>query len=391
MTNMNQTSLHWRDLKSLKGNLFSVLKFIITISLIDFIVSISLPIGLSDEFLLKQYLNDNYEEVVKKITLKESLLSLNQASGWVNTPNYTKGNWESDSMGARISPPSEKPFYNGKSVLLLGSSTINGGSGLTGKNVIAAFMQEKGYKVWNFGTMLYSIDQSIADYHARLSHLNADIIIVGIHNNYLATSNLFIPLRSRGEYNIPLLKPIYISKEGVLEKIDIDIEQQGNVSKLASNLDHLKQYDSSFHKFEQYKYFGIMPITSRILELFNRIKSRLQGSEIYQAELKLQKKLLNDFVNIAKANRSKVIFLKFSEKSGKLGKIIKKINGDYDEMQLDMLNESGFNIISVTQLKNEVGDSINGYYSRDNIHFLREGNKIMAEAIVEKIKDIEYD
>lgn len=391
MTNMNQTSLHWRDLISLKGNLFSVLKFIITISLIDFLISISLPIGLSDDFFLKQYLNDNYEEVVKKIAKNESLLSLNQASGWVNTPNYTNGNWVSDSMGARISTPSVKPIYNGKSVLLLGSSTINGGSVLTGKNVIAAFMQEKGYKVWNFGTMLYSIDQSIADYHARLNLLNADIVIVGIHNDFMATSNLFVPFRSRGEIYIPLLKPIYIKKKGVLEKIDIDVKQQGNVSKLVSNLDLLKQYDSSFHKFEQYKYFGIMPITSRALEFFNRIKSRLHGSEIYQAELKLQKNLLNDFVNTAKANRSKVIFLKFSEKSGKLGKIIKKINGDYDEMQLDMLYESGFNIISVAKLKNEVGNSINDYYSRDNIHFLREGNEIMAKAIVEKIKEIEDD
>ena len=104
----------------------------------------------------------------RKFLVGNAFFVPDKVAGWRNKPNVAIRNWVTDARGCRFAHQqlglAKKPMR----MMMLGSSMVNGGTGVRNDQTISAYLEDDRVEVLNFGTMMYSMDQCLLRYRAEI-------------------------------------------------------------------------------------------------------------------------------------------------------------------------------------------------------------------------------
>lgn len=396
-------NVNWKSFWGLYPKAVIVIKVLLLVVILDLAVSILLSFVLSDAFYLNRYMTDKryvegvgYEEEIDAFYTGPHYIKPDSEAGWSNGLNISKNGWHTDSLGSKISP--KQAELNSRSelmddhddlIFLLGSSVING-IGLDFENRPVGVLRKYGYKVFDFSTIRYSIDQSFALYDSFLYQYKPKVLIVGVHTDPEVISNMFLPLREHHLINEPLLKPGYYLLNNTLVKVAPPFDHHRRKA-LSQLLPFLKKHDTDFYKFQYYKRLGLLPFSDLLRRIILRVEKDLYSVEAYTRAVELQKALMKKLTREAKKNGTKVIFIKLDYLNDLERPFYKRMlyqffYQDKSTLHTQILKDSSMNILDATNIFKETGRPFSELYLKgDTEHFTSEGWVILADRINQEI------
>jgi len=394
---MSKASISWKDVAALKPQWSLVFKVLLVIVLLDFLVSIALSNVLSGSFYLKRFLADDYEEVVSDYYNQQYFIEPNKEAGWVNTANLRQegDKWHTDSLGARISPQQAETDARHKLfddradlVFLLGSSVLNGFT-LDYNLTPDSYLNEYGYHAFNFASALYTIDQSYALYKNELSQYKPATLIVGIHDDAEVASNMFAAFRDIGDKHSPFLKPAYRLSEGELVKTMPPYAHQSN-GELAMMLTELEKNDADYYKFDYFKRLSLLPFSDLIRQAILKVSRKFYNTERYKKDVELQKSIMSAIVDFAKQDGTEVIFVKleglYNQEKSLYNRLFNQyLHQDKNALHNQLLKETAFNILYISELFRDSGEPISKFYLDDQLHLSAEGSELLAKRVNQEL------
>ncbi len=351
----------------------------------DLAVSLLLSVVLPETFFLDLYLDETYDQVVIDFRNAAAFVEPDDLVGWRMRPNAIDGNWSTDARGARELPVRIQHEGDQTDVLLLGSSVVNGGLRAAPDETLGAYLETDQIATANFGTMLYSLDQSVRAYTGRLSEMASDVVVVGIHAEPEAATNLFVPLRVRTEIYLPFLKSGARVEADTLRWIPVPPYDQGRRVEWPGMLGYLRENDSSFPSFESYRRLGVMPISSYVRELYLTLRPNLPGNDWVERGIDVDRRLMDGVVSEAAARGARVIFVKFPLLSDLIVPWHRALLTDINEAQDEMLRASPHEVVMVGELFRASGESLYSLYRDDGVHLTPAGYHLVADALRERI------
>lgn len=395
-----QAEMNWSIVSTFWPQIKTVVKVSLLLVLLDIAISFGASCFLSDSYYLEKYLSDkkiNKGQDVDK-TLADYFsdayfIRPDAVAGWINTPNVNQPEWRTNAIGAQISPDSPNTgdtIQNSEQlVFLLGSSVING-YGQPFEQRPVGLLEAHGYDVVDFSTAMYSIDQSWAFYENVLSAYKPKAIIVGVHNDAEVIPNMFLPFRSP-DATAPFIKPAYtMSDTGVVKKLPpVDALREKD---FASLLAALKEGDAQYPLFEAYQRLSLLPFSNFVWHLVYKFKTNFYSVDDYTATMDLQKEFMQKFVEKARQQGSKVIFVKFEsrydlEPSYSKRFISRYLHEDKTALHNAYLKSTEMPILYSTEIFQATGRPMSDFFiAHDWLHFSAEGNALLAEAIHQAIE-----
>jgi hypothetical protein len=334
--------------------------------------------------LLDWYLGDRYEGVLEDFLAHEGIVVPDKLVGWVNKPNYVAGNWIADDRGARVASTSVPHQTKPINVAFFGSSTINGGNGVGGGQTISAYLDSEDIAASNFGSMLYSIDQSLLAYLENGANAGYDFVVVGIDDEVETASSLFVPLQSREEVNLPFLRPAFKEADGRLQPLIFGDGGQPTREDWPALLDYLAEHDTSYYMFETYKRWGLLPLASLGRTAYIRLRKAIWVGESYDAAIRLQLLIMGELVRDAAQYDAEVLFVKFSPLAG-LTRSSYFVDRHKQDRYRRSLESSGMNVLFLDSVLAETGRPFGDFFRPDGVHLAAEANQIVADKLRAKI------
>lgn len=383
----DESDASYRALLPLCRPALRVLLTISAIAVADIFVSLMLSVVVSESQYLSWYLSDSEPEVISTFLAGEGILIPDEVAGWKNHPNWSQGTWVTDENGARSTYPVSVSRGEKERILLLGSSVINGGLQVTSEETLDAFLENASVETINFGTMLYSVDQSLLAYRNGLAKYRPDWLVVGVHAEVDALANFYIPFRNRAEEFIPLVKPRFRLAGDRLELIAIEPgrlvggdAQKRELLQLTRDED-----DSFFYFFESYRRLGLMPFSSglrRVLIKFWQL-DRAIWPEPGNQELQLE--VMKALDREARSNGAKVLFICFARQEDFSPSSPVRMLGRTRERHVRALEASGLEILDVKDVLESTDRAPKNFFFEAGVHMKPEANRLIADAIRERL------
>ena len=304
--------------------------------------------------------------------------------GWLNRPGFfTSKTCGTDGHGSRSQQPFGVTREAGKArVMFLGSSMVNGGAYVNGTETISAYAATSTVETLNFGTMLYRIDQSYIAYKVHLAKFDPDIVIVGV-DEYADSpvSNVWIPLVSRTEVNLPFVKPRFrlIDGEIVAELAPLDLLRMSAKDPLPL-LSYVAQHDDLYFVFDDAKRFGLTPIAHTLNYVYRttqRMNLRWVDGPPSRGE-QLTLSILEHFRDELHKQRKKLILL-LLPRSDAIGN--KPWKSDYRSHQRmrELLAARGLFYVDAVDALRKL--PVTAGFGTDGIHYSPKGNRAIAEQL----------
>jgi len=405
-------SISWRSLRALSPKCKLVGKALLVIAMLDIVISASASMVLGDDYYFKKFLSfsqyeqnktSRYHEIVDKYFNDSFPLKAKTESGWVNQTGHKDDEWVTCSLGSRV-PPTMQGLDRATSqvrkdshlVFLLGSSVIGGhGSGHGYEDTPGYYLNNLGYKTFDFGTAVYSIDQSYTFYKSNLSEYQPKVLVVGIHNTVEAITNMFNPLMDH-DLSIPLLKPAYSLSAGSRIKKHMPPVEAQRTRDYINMISALKHADSQYYKYELYKYLSLLPISDFLRHVILKVDTNFYyDANEYMDAIDLQQHFMNEFVELANQQDIEVIFVKFETLYEIEVPMLQRLFDRYmfkskNTRHTESLKKTPFNILYTSEIFAETGKLADSFYIEgDGLHFTSHANKLLAEKIAGEINRLE--
>lgn len=395
---MNNKSISWNDFWGLRAKIITSIKFLLVIVALDLLISITLSFFLSDAFYFNKYLYDkknsggeNYQELVDKYYDKNHFVEPNLVAGWTRGPaGSSKGK---DSLDIQISTESIEAIDNyensgGNNLIFLFGSSVLDGYGQDFSDKPAAILSGYGYDTLNFTAANYSIDQSFALSKKILAKYTPKVIVVSLHAETSALTNMFHPFRFH-DTSFPFLKPVYELKGGDLFTMLPPVDEQYSKD-LPRMLEMLSEYDSHYYKFQRYKRLGLLPISEFFWRLSVKVDNNFYDMEAYIKTVELQKYFMKEFVSLAKKNGAQVIFIKYANRLDLEKSLFKQLlhrhfSSDRNVINNKLLAGSSMEVIFSTQVLKDAGMPVSEFFIDDGSHFTADANRILTQKIHDQI------
>ena len=373
---------NWSALLGMRDRAGRVVRLAAVIALLDIVASLLLSFVIPKTTFLRWYLDRSEPKVIATFFDGGGLLIPDPDTGWRNQPNYANGNWAVDHRGSRSTHRFPPDSQRDATVLFLGSSLINGGVNVRNEETISAYLEGPRLEVLNFGTMLYSIDQSLLAYRSRLSSYDADVLVVGIDASIAHLTNLYIPFRDRTETYMPFVKPMFERRNGELELVGVSPAHllQHNRTKRAL-LDLTARHDASSINFELYRRLGVLPIANALNSGFQKALSAWRYLRPSRNAFALQLELMTMLVEEAAAHETRVLFVKFpTKREFDTGSLAAPLYIRPAASHDSALRASGHDILFARDVIKTTGRPAAEFFEGE-FHFTAEMNELIARAI----------
>ncbi|MFC1475474.1 hypothetical protein ACFLQW_00545 [Candidatus Zixiibacteriota bacterium] len=378
----------WKQLLHLSSTAPVIFWTLIILLLAEFFVVFAAPLIVPDHVYLYFYLDERARASTREfLQNRHAFLLRDEITGWRNRPNAEIGKWQLDPHGARTTHVITIQPTKPRRILFLGSSLINGGANISVNETISAFLEDSVTEAINFGTMMYSLDQSYLAYEHELYKYQADIIVVGLSVN--ATDNLFnqyIPFRSRTEVNMPFLKPRFEMRAGKLELIPLPPKKMHEDVFYNSDLiNYLKQTDNFYREFAAYKRVGFLPFSSGVWWVYKRAGNLLRLIKGNRGEAPFLLNLMTGMAKTAQSHGATVIFLMLADRQTTEPTGWRSLLPDHYRALVAELQAKDFDILDSREALRVCSLPVRSLYQSDSHHFSPAGNRIIAEALRETL------
>jgi hypothetical protein len=311
----------------------------------------------------------------------DHLLEPDAAVGWRMRPSVALEKWTTDSLGARPSGGSdagwEKPGVT--RIVAVGSSMVNGGTGVANDETITAYLESDALAALNFGTMLFGLDQSFLLYTSRLRSLRPDVVLVGIDkDSYGPIQNVYVPLRWRSELNMPFVKPRFRLDGDSLEVVGAD--PRALLSDVTENGDLIRffsRWDSYSYRFAAFQRFGLTPVLGLASSFEDRVRSRLAEAGDEETELLLA--LMAAFRASVERDGGRIVFVAMPPERD--AGVSLPGGGDAWSGRLAAWKDAGFLVIDGRAVFEATGLPLSSLYGPDGVHLSARGNRALAAAV----------
>lgn len=376
----------WKKLLYLRSTSPLLFRTLVLLLLIELIAVVIAPAIIPDTLYLRAYLNDKAEQATEAFLNNESFLIPDSITGWRNKPNTIKENWKVDHYGSRSHHAFEETATKPLRVIFVGSSMINGGTHIRNDETISAFLEDRDIEALNFGTMLFSLDQSLLLLEQLLVY-KPDVVIMGLDSDPLSgLRNIYIPFRNPDEVNMPFLKPRFLFNKHQLEHISMEPAMLTTMLKDTTVLDVLKQYDGYYHRFARYMHMGHTPLAGSLSYVLRKLESLQQYQYGDQQSEIILLELMKKALALAETRNFKLFFLSMPSVSNiDQGQLMRYFPNWYDRRQQTLATLS-FPVIDAKQIFLNSGQEIATLYTDDQVHFTPMGNQLIADHLRRFIK-----
>ena len=374
----------WADLKKILSQLAPVLYGVAAIALVDLSASLLTSLILPDSWFLERFLGEKAKSTSHEFLAGRALVIPDKSSGWKNRPNASMHRWRTDSRGSRSSPASMSTPTSSIRAVFLGSSLINGGTHLENSETISAYFETPQAPALNFGTMLFSLDQSYLTYRDHLEQLDAEIVIVGIESPDGSLMNTYVPLLRVDQANMPFLKPRFVRRGSSLDLISPPLELLKGIPQNTDVLQFARQTDAYFGSYLSFKRYGLFPVSASVATGISKIRAFSTSFRLNDKDWELQKEIMHLFADLSAKRGAGIVFLKFSDKRASFAPWARKFIGNSEQAHDSRLRESGLPVLFARDALRELpADQV---YAPDGIHTTALANQRIAAAINQHIQ-----
>jgi hypothetical protein len=350
----------------------------------ELVMALAAPSVIPDHTYLSWYVGPEARANTSKILNDQAgFLLFDSSTGWKNRPNTSRGKWHIDENGSRSTHPFGLERVKPIRALFLGSSLTNGGTGVENSQTISAQIEDSITEAVNFATMLYSLDQMYLAYATGLHRYQASVVVVGLPGDpEEGLSNRYVPLRNRGESNIPYLKPRFALNNGQLQLLPMPPRSVWQAAFENSGLvDSLRTTDGYFSTFWTYERFGQTPLSAGVSYLFGKARSVARLLRANEDPDPLMLSLMARFVQQADSNHATVIFMLLPESKVTFPPLWRRFLPDHYGQLIAKLRALGYSIVDGRQALTASGRTPGELYIGDGQHFTPEGNRAIAGAL----------
>ena len=347
-----------------------------------------LPAFVPKNIYLSWYLGSQSIEATQRFLMQKDFFLIPCAmTGWRNRPNMVVGNWVIDQNGVRPSLAPKKKSKRTQRTILLGSSMVNGGTHINNDETISAFLEDEYIEVFNFGTMMYSLDQCMLFYQNELHRFGANVVVIGIESLSLqGLRNHYIPFRAREEKNMPYIKPRYELVGDALTVISVKPETLlADVPNGPRLLKFCREHDHFYRNFAAYCRLGFLPLGAFCMYIYGKIDNLLSYFFPNEKIDKLLIALLKEMVNSIHEDGAHVLFVMLPNRQDFSRGGIHRFLPDLYERILRIVESQKFTVIDARQVLLNSGQLADQLFHEDGIHYKPPANRLIALAIRSKV------
>jgi len=357
---------------------------------IEFTAIIIAPLIVPPQVYLKHYLKEGTQKSTIDFLNNESLLIPDEATGWRSHPNVKMHNWETDQYGSRSNSSFSSKPSNKSRVIFLGSSMINGGTGVTNGETISAYVDSQNIETLNFGTMLFSLDQSF-QLLKEISRYKPTTVILGLDSDPISgLTSMYVPFRDRRETNIPFLKPRFVFDEsGELKIISIKPGNLVNIFTDRSILRYLEKFDRYHENFNYHSRFGYTPLAAGLNAFLKKGNKFLKYQNGDPEGERIFFELIKKAHSFAKKNQINLILLSMPAAATMRSTGIRQYFTDHYTLRLKKLDSLNYRVIDAKEIFEQSNVSISELFSEDGVHFTAFANKLIAKHLTNELPNIE--
>jgi hypothetical protein len=235
--------------------------------------------------------------------------------------------------------------------------------------------------------MRHTLDQEYLAYKHRLHEYQANVVVVGLPGGLSeGLDNQYLPFRAQGAHGMPYLKPRFELNSGELSLLPLPPKwMHDNYFKSSDLCRLLEQTDAGYSEFDSFKRFGQLPFSGTIWYLCKRGRnlSRLIWGD--NRSVPLLKSLMAAMVSEGEAHGASVVFLILPDLDITAPGGWRKYLPDHYAALLDELREERFDIVDARQVLLDSGLPMWELYYTDAYHYTPTGNRVIAEALKDRI------
>jgi hypothetical protein len=351
------------------------------------------PLLFSETQYLRWYLGPKAIEAAAKFLDGRGYLVPDSFTGWRTKPSVSVKNWQIDGRGARSTSRRQDKRAVSSRILMLGDSMVNGGMRVKNNETISAFLENDRVEVLNFGTMAYSLDQSLIAYQRMLHKYDADLVIVGLDRGSIeGLKNHYLPFRIPDEKNMPYVKPRYELVNGSLRLTSVEPRRLlADVPKGSEFLRFLKEHDGYYNVFAQYSRFGFCPLTALGLRAYRRLHNigRLLFSIDDSDELLLA--IMNKMSEVTQEHGARLVFVILpTQVDCTRGSFHRFFPDEYSHL-LNIVASRGYQVVDGRKVLITDGCPASSLFDDDATHYRPLANRLIASAIRNRIGQMSAD
>lgn len=337
---------------------------------------------------LSWYLGPHAITETERFLKGEGVLVPDMISGWRNRPNVAMGNWVIDERGSRPALQISAKGSKSSRILILGSSTVNGGMHVRNDQTISAYLEDDDVETLNFGTMVYSLDQCLLRYRHELHKYGAELVFVGIDSgSQEGLKNHYVPFRLPSEKNMPYLKPRFELSNDSLKLIPV---QPGtllaDVARNTKLLAFLEKHDYFYHRFNEYCRMGLLPLAASCRFLYGKIFNLYNYFGLRKDREALLLALMREMVEVARGHGAHVVFVMLPQQRDIPGQGIRCLLPDVYSHMLQTVESNNFDVVDGRNVLLSLNEPISTLFHEDGIHYRPIANMAIADAFRVRVK-----
>lgn len=379
----------WRELRLLRRKAPTVYYGIALLAIAELAVIFVAPLFVPEHIYLRLYMSSRAEAKTRDFARDgDPFLAVDSITGWRGRPNSQRGKWVLDSLGGRTTHPYQVQKTRAERVLLLGNSLTNGGMHVENNETISAYIEDSLMECLNFATMLYSVDQMYLSYKHYLRSFKPDAVVIGIHGEPLdGLDNRYIPLWRRREDNMPMFKPRFrFLSDSMTLVLPLPPSAYKTILDSPDAISSLRDSDRYYQRFQMYKRFGLLPMSSAVWSITNRAASLAKLSRrLDDSETRLFLSILKRLETDVTGEGAFLLVLVFPDETQAYPSPWRRFFPDKYGQLVSSLRAEGFHLVDARQFLQRSGLAPNGMYSPDGLHFTPAGNRVIAAALKQTI------
>jgi len=370
------------------------------------LTALALPLLLPMDWYLALYLPEHASAQTTRFLNNELATIPDETLGWINKPNYSKGNWQIDGLGGRNHQPiSITPNPELKRIIFLGSSLINGSNFVDNDETISAYLQSQAnpteIEAANFATMMYTLDQIYLQLRDHILRLKPDVIVIGLHEDpSYGLDNLYVPLIRPEEANMPFVKPMFARDESTTLALTLP-PLAGLAKRDGQFIDRLRQQDAHFINLQRFAHLHTTPLLAGADLLTTKALNLGRYFTEAEQDHRLLRTLMQTVDTLAAKHQVKIIYAYLPTPRALLQGGIWRFMPDFYASRYQWLarpwpeqrastQTTGPEVVNIRQaFRDQHHNNPMDLYADDGYHFSAYGNQHIAKAIAQALKDLD--